>query len=69
VSAYLDGELDDDTRRTVEDHLASCPTCPPLYASLVGVRASLGDLRDPDSVIENEIADRVRDQLGWIRRD
>ncbi len=34
----------------MERHLASCPTCPPLYASVVGVRATLGGLRDPDTV-------------------
>ena len=30
VSGYLDGELDPATASAVEDHLASCPTCPPL---------------------------------------
>lgn len=64
VSAYLDGELDAATRATVEDHLASCPTCPPLYASLVGVRATLGGLRDPDTVVEDQIAARIRDRLA-----
>ncbi len=63
VSAYLDGELDGETRGLVEGHLASCPTCPPLYASLVGVRAQLSGLRDPDSVIEEALADRVRMKL------
>jgi RNA polymerase sigma-70 factor, ECF subfamily len=64
VSAYLDGELDAATRTTVERHLESCPTCPPLYASLVGVRASLGGLRDSDTVVEGEIAGRIREQLA-----
>jgi len=63
VSAYLDGELDDVTKATVERHLESCPTCPPLYASLVGVRATLGGLRDPDTVVEDQIAGRIREQL------
>ena len=63
VSAYMDGELDPSTRRAVEDHLATCPTCPPLYASLVGVRATLGGLRDPDTVIEEAMASRIRDAL------
>jgi uncharacterized protein YbjQ (UPF0145 family) len=27
ISSYLDGELDDKTKRTVEEHLASCPEC------------------------------------------
>jgi len=67
VSAYLDGELDDATKATVERHLESCPTCPPLYASLVGVRATLGGLRDPDTVVEDQIAGRIRDQLALER--
>ncbi len=67
VSAYLDGELDEATKATVERHLESCPTCPPLYASLVGVRASLGGLRDPDTVVEDQIAGRIREQLALER--
>jgi RNA polymerase sigma-70 factor (ECF subfamily) len=63
VSAYLDGELDQATRTMVETHLEDCPTCPPLYASLVGVRATLGGLRDPDTVVEETIADRIREGL------
>lgn len=63
VSAYLDGELDAPTRTAVEAHLETCPTCPPLYASLVGVRATLGGLRDPDTVVEEAIAARIRGGL------
>lgn len=63
VSAYLDGELDAATARAVEGHLEGCPTCPPLYASLVGVRAQLGALRDPNSVVPEEIAARIRVSL------
>jgi RNA polymerase sigma-70 factor, ECF subfamily len=63
VSAYMDGELDAPTRTAVEEHLAGCPTCPPLYASLVGVRATLGGLRDPDSVVEAAMAERIREAL------
>ena len=47
----------------VETHLEACPTCPPLYASLVGVRATLGGLRDPDTVVEEAIAMRIRENL------
>ncbi len=67
VSAYLDDELDEATKATVEGHLESCPTCPPLYASLVGVRATLGGLRDPDTVVEDRIAARIREQLALER--
>ena len=64
VSAYMDGELDEATKAAVEKHLATCPTCPPLYAGLVGVRAGMGGLRDPDTVIEAAIASRIRDTLA-----
>jgi RNA polymerase sigma-70 factor (ECF subfamily) len=67
ISAYLDGDLDPATRAAVEGHLETCPTCPPLYASLVGVRASLGGLRDPDTVVEDAIAARIRERLGAER--
>jgi len=45
VSDYLDGDLGDRDRVRLERHLAGCPTCPPLYAGLVGVQAALGARR------------------------
>ncbi len=63
VSAYLDGELDRATRVAVETHLEACTTCPPLYASLVGVRTTLGGMRDPDTVVEEAMAVRIREHL------
>ena len=68
ISGYLDGELDEVTKSAVEAHLGDCPTCPPLYASLVGIRATLGGLRDPDSVVEIDIASRIRSQLAELDR-
>jgi RNA polymerase sigma-70 factor, ECF subfamily len=62
VSDYLDGELDDTTKRDVERHLESCPTCPPLYAALVGVTAVVAGLRDGDNVLNPAIAERIREQ-------
>ena len=67
VSSYLDGELDESTKSMVERHLAGCPTCPPLYTSLVGVRASMGELRDADAVVEDGIARRIRERLSQER--
>lgn len=60
VSDYLDGVLDVPTARIVEAHLEVCPTCPPLYAALVGARDGLQGLRDPDSVIPPKLEDRIR---------
>lgn len=63
VSDYLDGALDEGMGRTVEAHLEACPTCPPLYAALVGVHEAVGALRDPDSVVPPVVADRVARML------
>lgn len=60
VSEYLNGDLDAATATLLERHLEVCPTCPPLYASLVGVRAELGGLRDPDAVVPPDLAGRLR---------
>ncbi|MGC8463157.1 MAG: sigma-70 family RNA polymerase sigma factor [Acidimicrobiales bacterium] len=64
VSSYLDDELDPLERRTLEAHLAGCATCPPLYQALVGTTAALGALHDPDTVIPDAIAGRLRHHLG-----
>lgn len=63
VSSYLDDELAPAERQAVQEHLIACPTCPPLYTALVGVRSSLGNLHDPDSVIPEEIARRIQAAL------
>jgi RNA polymerase sigma-70 factor (ECF subfamily) len=63
VGDYLDGALDGATSALLERHLGACPTCPPLYASLVGVTQALGRaggaLRDPDSVIPEAVARQI----------
>jgi RNA polymerase sigma-70 factor (ECF subfamily) len=59
VSEYLDGVLDADTAAVVEAHLGRCPTCPPLYAALVGVHDAVGALRDTDSVVPPPVAERL----------
>ena len=60
VSDYLDGILDEGTRDLVELHLSVCPTCPPLYASLVDTHAKVSSLRDPDRVIPPSVQERIR---------
>lgn len=64
ISDYLDHLLDEDRVRTVEAHLQRCPTCPPLYAALVGVQAEVGRLRDSDRVIPAALAQRLGIVLG-----
>ncbi|WP_407343315.1 sigma-70 family RNA polymerase sigma factor [Pengzhenrongella phosphoraccumulans] len=64
VSDYLDDELPAPERALVERHLEACPTCPPLYAGLVGARAALGELRDADAVVPTALADRITELLA-----
>ncbi len=65
VSDYLDGEVDGPQREMLERHLQGCPTCPPLYAALVGTRAALGRQgRDPDTVIPPGLAARIQELLA-----
>lgn len=64
VSDYLDGDLAGPERALVERHLETCPTCPPLYAGLVGARAALGALRDPDTVVPPDLAGRIESVLA-----
>ncbi|MBC7291921.1 MAG: zf-HC2 domain-containing protein, partial [Actinotalea sp.] len=59
VSDYLDGQLAERERWVLEQHLATCPTCPPLYAGLVGATAALGRMRDPDTVVPPALAERI----------
>ena len=63
VSDYLNGDLDPSIATGGEAHLAACPTCPPLYAALVGVNDRLGELRDPDAVIDPDVARDLRAML------
>lgn len=63
IDDYLADELPATERTQVEQHLAGCPTCPALYASIVGVTAALGGWRDPDSVVPPGLAERVRTRL------
>ena len=59
VSDYLDADLGERDKIQLEHHLARCPTCPPLYAGLVGVQAALSARRDPDDVIPARIRARI----------
>lgn len=61
VSDYMDGELEPAEAAVVEAHLATCPTCPPLYSGLVRTRSALDGLRDPDTVIDPATSARLAD--------
>lgn len=64
VSDYMDGTLDARRAAALEAHLGGCPTCPPLYAALVGTRARLEGLRDPDSVVPSGLVRRIEEAVA-----
>ena len=66
VSDYLDGVLDGPTSHLVEAHLASCPTCPPLYAALVDAHERLGTLRDSNTVVPPELEKRIKESTSRL---
>lgn len=69
IGDYLDDELPDSDRATLERHLKGCPTCPGLYRSVVGLVDALGELHDPDSVVPAPLADRLRSLTSPGRSD
>ncbi len=64
VSDYVDDELSITDRTRLEEHLAQCASCPPIYQALVGVKKSLGALHDPNSVVPPELATKLRRLSG-----
>lgn len=46
ASEYLDGELDAAAARSLEEHLRTCTSCPPIAEALKGVLAQLRSLAD-----------------------
>ena len=50
VSDYIDGDLSVELAQALEQHLQTCPFCPPLYASLVETLAELKALDDVTGV-------------------
>ena len=64
ISDYLDELLDNATKTLVESHLEVCPTCPPLYASLVAAHEELSKLRDPNTVIPPDLETRITEAVN-----
>ena len=72
LSAYLDGELPDDQRRPLEQHLASCPACTRELEELKRLSEDLNMMRfkEPgDDELQRYWAgvyNRMERNVGWI---
>jgi len=67
VSDYIDGDLPVELAQALEQHLQTCPSCPPLYASLVETLAELKAL-DDDAGVESLVR-RVVEAIESERRE
>lgn len=63
VSDYIDGDLDAQTSRLLEEHIQECPNCPPVYAALLEVRARLAATARHIHPRDREFAERIRNAL------
>jgi len=61
ISAYLDGELDDETCEEIKHHLKGCPECLKRFGSLKKTVELCKDF--PKEEVSEEIRQRLRDAL------
>jgi anti-sigma factor RsiW len=66
VTAYLEGDLDDDTTRTFEDHLAVCPGCAMYVEQFRVTIARLGEV--PSESLSAETQTRLLDAFRDLPR-
>ena len=72
MSGHLDGELDDDSARKLQKHLAECPRCSAEYQKLARIVAASDRLRieiPPDEVWDTFLAgtyNRIERKTGWV---
>lgn len=72
ISSYLDGELDAGNRKSVEEHLASCPECRKEYEDLQKFEEVMGmvSLKSPSKELWDaywaSIYNRLERGVGWI---
>ncbi len=65
VTAYLDGELNDERRRRMDAHLAECPGCRAALDQFRTVkelsgRLTAADVADTDPLIRDRLTETVR---------
>lgn len=72
ISGYLDKELDEESRRKLECHMAECPRCKADYEKMARIVAATDRLRieiPPDEVWDSFIAgayNRIERKTGWV---
>ncbi len=72
MMAYLDNELDDEQRKTFEDHLASCKSCAAEFEQFGQLKRLTDDVKlvEPEDQIWQQywgsIYNRIERGAGWV---
>ena len=72
ISSYLDGELGNEEKKIVEDHLRSCPQCKKEFQELKKLEEVMGkmELKEPEKetwqIYWLSIYNRLERRIGWI---
>jgi predicted anti-sigma-YlaC factor YlaD len=72
ISSYLDGELDEDQRRLVEEHIEECPECRREHGEMAKFEEVMRKmtLKQPPKeaweVYSESVYNRVERGIGWI---
>jgi predicted anti-sigma-YlaC factor YlaD len=72
ISPYLDGELDDQTRKTVEEHLASCRECRKECEEMEKFEEVMGQMTFKNPPKEfwdlywTSVYNRLERGIGWV---
>jgi len=70
LPAYQEGELGQDERMVIEDHLKSCDKCSREIAMLIKTKKHLSGMKEvePPHWLEKRIMEQVREEAGQKRR-
>lgn len=67
LSDYLDGELDDDTRARIEEHLHGCDWCERFGGSfgevVAALRRQMGAAPELDADVQARLRERLKDAV------
>lgn len=72
VSAYIDGEVNDQEKKQVEDHLARCAECQQQFKELISLEEVLYHMtlkKPPKEIWDvywSSVYNRLERQIGWI---
>lgn len=72
ISSYLDGELDETRKKSVENHLQECPECQKEFEGMRKLEEVMGqmELKKPPKetwqVYWSSVYNRLERRIGWI---